>query len=294
MGLARSVGVAVVAAGVIAPAVARADVADSTLRAVLGGEVVLERRAGPPAKGVLVGFSADAITLSTARVPRAEVVALRLVSAPPVSEETLRGAVGARVTLRLRNASIVEGKLLAFTADSVTVVSDDSVVHDVPRGELRSLHYRATRRKFGLELGALPSVMADVDAGLFRAYVSTSIFFPAVMSGNVWGFSTGAGVAIPVLASSPALKIDVLAHLNLMGVSSACSACDYPTAHTFAFGLAVGVHTTLDSGFTFGLMLPVIGWSATPGYHGSSETGVSYYFISSAVSMAIGYLGYRF
>jgi len=284
----------VVAAGVLSPAIARADVPDSALDAVLGGEVALERRAGPEASGVLLGFTADTITLDGTTVPRADVVALRLVSAAPVDEDTLRGAVGSRVVLRLRDGSRVDGKLLAFTSETVTLAGDDSIVRSVPRAQVRALRHRALRRKFGLELGLLPGVMADVDVGLFRAYVSGSIFFPAVMSGNIWGFSTGAGVGIPILPSTPALKIDVLAHFNVMGVASSCSVCDYPTAHTFALGLAVGIHTTLDSGFTLGVMLPVIGWSATPNYHGTTDTAVSYYFISSAVSMALGYMGYRF
>ena len=66
------------------------------------------------------------------------------------------------------------------------------------------------------------------------------------------------------------------------------------TSHTVAMGLAVGIHTTLASGFTIGLMAPVIGYSSTPNYNGTTNTGVSYYFISSAVSMALGYMGYRF
>ena len=277
----------------LASSIARADVADSALDAVLGGEVSLHMRDGHEQKGVLLHYTREAITVGEASVARADVVSMKLVSAPPVGEDELRAAVGSRVIARLRDGSETGGKLLAVGTD-LTIVSDDGIVHTVPRAQLVALRHRALRRKFGLELGMLPGVMADVDVGLFRAYVSSSFFFPAVTSGNIWGFSTGAGIGVPILKSAPALKIDVLGHMNVMGVGSACSACGYPTAHTFAMGVAVGVHSTLDSGFTLGLMIPVIGYSATPGYHGATNTAVGYYFISSAVSMAIGYMGYRF
>ena len=293
-GASRWLAASIFAASVVAPAIARADVADSALDAAAGGEVTLRLRDGHERKGVLLGYTHEAITVGDASVARADVVALQLVSAPPVGEEELRSAVGARIVVRLRDGSETGGKLLAVGSDAITIVGDDAIVHSVPRAQLRALRHRALRRKFGLELGMLPGLMADVDVGLFRAYVSSSFFFPAVTSGNIWGFSTGAGVGIPILASAPALKIDVLAHMNLMGVGSSCSSCGYPTAHTFAMGLAVGVHSTLASGFTLGVMIPVIGYSSTPGYHGASNTPVGYYFISSAVSMAIGYMGYRF
>jgi hypothetical protein len=306
-GISRSLAAALVATGVLVPAIARADVADSALDAVLGGEVVLRSRDGHEQKGLLLAYTRDAITLGDVSVAgsaeggtaqmtiaRADVVAMKIVSAPPVGEDELRSAIGSRVVARQRDGSEVGGKLLSIGGEALTIAGDDSIVRTVPRGQLRSLRHRALRRKFGLELGMLPGVMADVDVGFFRAYVSSSFFFPAITSGNIWGVSTGAGVGIPILPSAPALKIDVLGHLNLMGVGSSCSACGYPTAHTFAMGLAIGVHTTLDSGFTLGVTIPVIGYSATPGYHGSTNTSVGYYFISSAVSMAIGYMGYRF
>jgi hypothetical protein len=279
---------------VLAPAIAQADVADSALDAVLGGEVTLHMKDGREQKGVLFGYTREAVTIGDASVPRGDVVTMQLVSAPPVGEDELRAAVGSRVVAKLRDGSETGGKLLSVTHDALTIVGDDKIVRTVSRAQLKALRHRALRRKFGLELGMLPGVMADVDVGLFRAYVSTSFFFPAVTSGNIWGISTGAGVGIPILPSSPALKIDVLAHMNVMGVGSSCSTCGYPTAHTFAVGAAVGVHSTLDSGFTLGVMIPVIGYSATPNYHGTTNTAVGYYFISSAVTMAIGYMGYRF
>ena len=278
----------------LAPAIARADVADASLDAVLGGEVALRLRDGREQKGVLLGHTRDAITLGDATVARADVVSVRLVSAPPIGEDELRSAVGSRVIVRLRDGSEAGGKLLAVAPDAITIVGGDSIVRSVARAQLRSIRHRALRRSFGVELGMLPGVMADVDVGLFRAYVSSSFFFPAVTAGNIWGFSTGAGASVPIMPSTPALKIDILGHMNVMGVGSSCSACGYPTAHTFAMGVAVGVHTTTDSGFTIGLMIPVIGYSATPNYHGTTNTAVGYYFISSAVSMAIGWMGYRF
>jgi len=280
--------------GVLAPEVARADVADSALDAVLGGEVVLRSRDGREHKGLLRAYTHESVTVGDEGVSRADVLEVKLVTAPRVGEDELRSAVGSRVVARLRDGSETGGKLLSVAGSALTIVGDDSIVRTVPRGELRGLRHRALRRTFGLELGMLPSVMADVDVGLFRAYVSSTFFFPAVTSGNIWGFSTGAGVGIPIMKSSPALKVDVLGHMNVLGVGSACSSCGYPTAHTFAMGVAVGVHSTLDSGFTIGVMIPVIGYSATPNYHGTTNTAVGYYFISSAVSMAIGYMGYRF
>ena len=309
MGL--GLGLAVVMTGMLAVSAARAEepavassksssgVAASALKAVLGGEITLRLRNGQERTGVLRGLAADVITLEgegsdALTVPRAEVVELRLVSPPPVEESALADALGDSVQLRLRDGQEHQGTLLNYTVEEITLIGADSVVHTVQRAELVEMRHRAELRKFGLNLGLPPGLMVDVDAGLFRAYFSGSVVFPAALEGKLWGFSSGLGVGIPVLPSEPRLKVDVLAHANVMGIESACSACNFPTVHVLGFGVAVGVHTTLDSGFTTGLTVPVIGYSVAPNHKGTPNAFVGHYYLSSAVSMPLLFIGYRF
>ncbi len=293
-----------------APPAEPPSIADSSLRAVLGGEISLRLQDGGERRGVMVRFSSEAITLEHAdpqnedadrgnggaritTVPRREVAVLRLLSRPPVDDVLLRATAGEKVWVRERDGRERDGLLLSYSADSITLVENDDVVVDVPRGGIAELRQRVEKRRFGINLGLLPGLMLDADVGLFRSYVSGSIVFPAALEGKLWGFSTGLGVGVPISKSTPQFKVDVLAHANLMGVASQCSACNYPTAHVFGFGAAVGLHNTFDSGFTLGFTLPVMGYSVTPNYHGTANAYVGHYFLSSVVSMPLAYLGYR-
>ncbi|MFO0550908.1 MAG: hypothetical protein U0271_21135 [Polyangiaceae bacterium] len=306
LSVAASLAVALYARGALAegatpqaPPSTDAAVPESALRAVLGGEVTLRLRDGSQRSGRLVAVTRDDVTLSAGAsnrtvLQRVELVELRLVSPPAVSDADLSQAMGDGVRLRLRDGGEETGRLQAFTADTLTLVGRDSVVRNVPRGEVAALGHIAANRQFGLNVSFLPGLMLDADVGLFRAYLSGSVVFPAALSGRLWGFSAGMGVTLPFLASTPELKIDILAHVNLMGVASACSACDYPTAHVFGFGLAVGMHHTFESGFTMGLTVPLIGYSVTPNYHGTTNAYVGEYYLSSAVGMPLLFMGYRF
>jgi small nuclear ribonucleoprotein (snRNP)-like protein len=276
-----------------------APVSVTALRASLGGEVTLSLRDGSERAGVLVAVADETVTLAPSgaanlTLDRAAIVQLRLGAASPITDAKLNAALGDEVWLELRDGPSAGGVLLSFTPDTVVLVDDRSVVHSVARGQLTDLGRRAGRRRFGANVSLLPGLMADVDIGLFRAYMSGSVVFPAALSGKLWGFSTGLGLDLPVSRRMPDLKIDIMAHANLMGVDSACSACNYPTAHVFGFGLAAGVHTTLDSGFTAGLTAPVIGYSVTPHYHGTTNAKFGYYYLSSLVGMPLAFMGYRF
>lgn len=272
---------------------------DSTLLALLGGVVALELAGGGERTGVLVEVAPNAVTLISPSdertvVPRADVSGVRVNELPPVTDAELAAASGDKVWLRERDGRVESGELLSFSPDAITLVGDDTAVTSVARGEVVAMGRQASRRRFGLNVSLLPGVMIDADVGLFRAYLSGSILFPAVVDGKIWGFSTGLGVNIPISRRVPQLKVDVLAHANLMGVVSACSACNYPTAHVLGFGVAAGVHTTLDSGFTVGATLPIIGYSVTPSYEGTENARVGYYYLSSAIGMPLAFMGYRF
>ena len=272
---------------------------EPALQALLGGLVIVRLQDGEELQGVLLSFDAQVLTLQGTSdqplsVTRAEVTQLRLVSPPPASGTALRNAQGKRIWIRLRHGEEQSGQLLEFTPDTLLLVDSDAVVHSVSRAQVEAFRREADRRQIGVSLGLLPGLMIDADIGIFRSYISGSIVFPAALDGKLWGVSTGVGVALPVWPAVPEFRLDVLTHLNLMAVESACEACGYPTAYVFGFGLAVGIHTTLDTGFTIGMTVPVIGYSVTPNYKGSGNAAVGHYFLSSAVSMPLGFVGYRF
>ena len=271
------------------------------LRAIVGGQVVLHMRDGRKLQGRLVGVEADGVQLKTSaptplRVAGADIAQIRLIDDPAAGAESLADALGETIHLRLADGRKKVGRLLGFNAMTLTMVDSDGKVEAMMRADIVELTHGppSDAPRVGVSLSLLPGVMVDLDVGLVRAYVNASLFFPAVFSGRIWGLSAGAGVGIPVSPKTPMFKIDVLAQMSIMSSDSACSTCDYPTAYTYAFGLAVGVHTTLDNGFTAGLTVPIIGYSVTPDYKGSGETAVGYYYLASAVGMPLGFLGYRF
>lgn len=280
---------------------AQTTVGADALQALIGGQVVVETRDGRKVEGRLVATEVDAVQVKTSKAPpvrvlRADIAQIRLVDDPAAGTESLTDALGETIHLRLADGRKKVGRLLGFTATTLTVVDADGRVEAMMRGDVVALTHGppSDAPRVGVSLSVLPGVMVDLDVGLVRAYINASLFFPAVFSGRIWGLSAGAGVGIPVSPKTPMFKIDVLAQMSIMGSDSACSTCEYPTAYTYAFGLAVGVHTTLDNGFTAGLTVPIIGYSVTPEYKGSGDTAVGYYYLASAVGMPLGFLGYRF
>jgi hypothetical protein len=154
------------------------------------------------------------------------------------------------------------------------------------------------QRHLGINLSLAPGVDVDLDYGLFHGFIAGSLVMPAATDGGLYGFSTGLGLGIPVAPHNPRLRLDVFAHFNVMHFGSTCFNCGSMASQmTYGFGLGLGLHYTWDNGLTLGFTTPVLGYSVTPGTGGSDSYGgarVANYYLSSAIGMPLGFIGYRF
>ena len=271
----------------------------SHLQALLGATLSVTLKDGQTTEGALMSVRGQALQLlkkdkAQVTVQISQIVRVVLQTPSAASASQLRTMQGKRIALTLQDESKLKAELVGFTEQAILLVDDDGAVRSVERAQVAELRRELAERHVGVALSLVPGIMVDVNWKLLRAYVNASFVLPAALNGELWGISAGIGVSLPVLPSVPEFRLDVLAHSNLMAVESACEACGYPTAYVIGFGLALGVHATLDNGFTAGMTIPIIGYSETPNYKGSTNAKVGQYFLSSAVGMPLAFLGYRF
>lgn len=270
-----------------------------SLLACLGGRVAWTDVGGASGEGVLLHVTSERVEISnddgtTTLLERERLATLKLLAAGPATQLELHRNLGESVWLKLRDGTEYAGRLHAFDATSVALVGADDGVRSVPRGRVESLESRAARRRFGVHLSLLPGVMVDADHGIFRGYLNAALAFPAALDGKLWGVSAGLGVGLPILDRRKSFKLDVLANVNVMGVETACPNCNYPDANIYGFGVAAGFHDTLANGFSFGVTVPILGYAVAPNYVGSTNAHVGNYYLSGAVAMPLGFVGYRF
>jgi hypothetical protein len=238
---------------------------------------------------------------------------------PAVPDASLRAVAGREVALRLREGGERSGRLLAFEADTVTIAAANGEVVSLPRADVIGLRLPSVpapvlapavvaalaapppepsrHRHLGISLGIPPGVDIDLDYSLFHGFLAASLVFPLASNGNWYGFSLGLGLGIPVARSLPNFRFDVFAHLNVMVEDSGgCFNCSGGTTQvTIGFGGGIGFHYTWNNGLTLGFTTPILGYSVTTGKSNSSTgEGAANYYLSSAVTMPLGFIGYRF
>jgi hypothetical protein len=227
-----------------------------------------------------------------------------------VPDASLR-AVGDRVVrLEVVDAPAVEGRLLGFEADTLTIArSGSNEVVSVPRAKLLrviaidpSAVRRATvtagperLRVAGVQFGLPGTLVVDADYRLFRGFASANVLFPVLTASgdSLWtAGSAGVGIAVPI-SESRRWKLDVFGQVLPLHVTS---------HYTYlAFGIGAGFHYTAPSGFTFGVSFPIAGFATR---FGSSPYGydaaftyndsLGYYYLAGAAGMPLVTMGYRF
>ena len=237
-----------------------------------------------------------------------------------VPDSSLRAVVDKMIAIRLQNGQATGGRLLAFDGETVTLAAANGEVYSIPRSEVSGIKLLASiapegpppmafvtpqepippapqTRTFAINLSLAPGFAVDLDQGLFHGFANAALIFPIATDGKLFGFSLGAGAGIPVIARYPGFKLDLFGHVNLMSEESySYDEFFNPTTPsnevTFAFGVGVGIHYTMQNGFTVGLTCPILGYSVAS--RGNSNGGADGYYMSSAVTMPLGFLGYRF
>ncbi|MDD5308633.1 MAG: hypothetical protein PHU25_15050 [Deltaproteobacteria bacterium] len=222
------------------------------------------------------------------------------------------------VKLGLQDGAEIDGRLIAFEAQSVTLVvfPTNEVITFERKGvvSLRAVEPVAApapipaagpapvasaqepiapaavmERHFAVNIGIPPELAIDLDYGYFYAFGDVSIVFPAATDGDWVPMSFGMGVNFPP-ASNKSWKLEVFAQYSPMREGS--------EEWIHAFGVGLGVHYTADSGLTFGFKTPIFGYSAKSGSYsdsgGSSGEAVAMYYLASGVGLPLASLGYRF
>ncbi len=202
------------------------------------------------------------------------------------------------------DGTIVEGRLLAFDNDTVTIArATTNEVVTLPRAGLSRVILAdgvpapapARRRIVGVQMSLLGTLAVDADYGRLRGFASTSLLLPVVTasgSNTWWAGAIGGGVTFP-LGDSRRWRVDAFAQVMPLRMTS---------WYTYVgFGLGAGVHYTAPSGFTFGATLPVVGWatrlgSSPYGYDASFRynDSLGYYYFAGVTGMPLLTMGYRF
>lgn len=241
--------------------------------------------------------------------PKLAVIALLLVLVSPLRAEPLPDAsfkalVDRSVALELDDGRTAGGRLLAFDADTLTLVAADSgEISSVARarvvrvrlvtGAVAELAPPPRPRMWDVQLSLPGSLNVDVDRGYLHAFASGSFLLPILTGAgqHTWfGFSAGAGIAVPVTEH---WKLDAFAVVMPLR---------YTSFYTYlATGLGIGAHFTGRSGMTFGVALPLLGFAArlghSPyGYDAPFRTNDSlgYFYFAGITALPLVSVGYRF
>jgi hypothetical protein len=231
---------------------------------------------------------------------------------PPIPDASYRAVLDRTVILRTRGGGEVTGRILAFDPATVSMAvapSQSVITFDrmeivgmrleppplppplvaPPPAQASSEALQLTsgkpprERHAGLHLGLAPSIYLDLDYKLFYGFFNASLVLPAATSGDLAGFSLGAGLNFPITHGS-AWKFEVFTYL-----ASAKLAPDWAVG----IGVGIGLHYTFRSGFAVGFKAPILGYAF--GQHLSSGSdGVAIYYLASAMGMPLLSLGYRF
>lgn len=234
-------------------------------------------------------------------------------------------AVGERpVSLRMSDGSDLPCQILAMDPATLVVrLTSSGQVVSVPRAAIIHLLLRdgtrtmgtasdedhrelpqppLRRRYFGISLSIAPGVLLDFDYGLFRAFANVGVVLPLATEGELVPFSVGAGVGIPLSKRRPSLKLDVFGYLATMTDTTASryyigsGSSTRNSVTDLGFGVGIGLHYTWNNGFTLGATVPIFGYSTRVG--DSSQQSISqrtaYFYLASATSLPLFFLGYRF
>ena len=234
-----------------------------------------------------------------------------------------------QVSLILRGGQRVNGRLIAFQPDSVTLIRlEDNTVVVVPRAEITTLQAAAPAapaaswqsprmdyvappppiapnvdRHFGIMAGAGPIVVAlDADYRPFYGFVSSGLALPLYLQerDRRGAVSLGLGGSWR-LRPSTNWQIDIFGHATFgfdnhydySSYNPSTGSYTYSLRPYGALGLGVGFHYTMQSGFTVGFKIPVIGGAFGGPVRDAPSSG-AYYYLATIISFPLATIGYRF
>lgn len=210
-----------------------------------------------------------------------------------VPDATYNSLLERVVTVQTMGGQAFSGRILATQPDTISLALVPSgVVVSLRKADITQVGLTLQpqpppirERGFGLQFGLIPSLVLDVDAGLFYGFAVASLLWPIVSEGDWLAFAAGLGVSLQPKKSSP-FKLDIFAHFSPVRLEDQWD---------FGFGVGFGFHYTTKSGFTLAVKIPVIGYSVRHGGddHEKGEAA-GYYYLTGVMSLPVFSLGYRF
>jgi hypothetical protein len=216
-----------------------------------------------------------------------------------VPDASLRAMTGHEVRLEVDGEPEVEGRLVGFEEEWVTVArSGNAEVISVRREKLAKIHVvdaPERERIVGAHFGATVSLAVDAQWRAFYGFVNGNVLFPltTVAGTNSWiALSTGGGVTFP-LAKGSRWRFDLFGLVLPLYLGG---------SYTYlGLGAGIGLRFETHAGFSFGVKVPVIGYSARIGHspYGYDSPfhagyGFAYYYLAAAMGMPLLSVGYRF
>ena len=227
------------------------------------------------------------------------VLAIARVAAADVPDPSLAAARERDVRLEQSGAPAVEGRVLAFDLNSVTVALASGEIVTVPRAQIERVVLvegpLERPRRFGLHSSLLGTALVDADVGRYRAFASANLLLPALTatgSSTYFAAAVGGGLTLRLHPESH-WRVDVLGQVVPLHTTS--------FYWYLGFGLAGGFHYTARSGISIGISFPIVGFATRVGhspygydpsfrYHDS----LYYYYFGAIAGMPMLTFGYRF
>ncbi len=238
---------------------------------------------------------------------------LRAIGQSPVSIQMADGALlscqimtSDPTTLVLRLSST--GQIISVPRAQVLQITVQQQYAPPPADAEPVMPLSTTRKRhFGMALSIVPGLALDLDVGMFRAFANLGIVLPLATSGEFLPISMGAGVGIPLSKSRPTLKLDVMGYVTILvdakDHSYSYGGSNYkldPVVNNVSAGVGLGLHYTWQNGLTLGGMVPILGYAAyLNDFVGTDSTASigqrsALFYLASAASLPLFYLGYRF
>lgn len=229
-------------------------------------------------------------------------LAVLLLTLAAVPDASLRAMTGSMVRLDREDELPLEGKLVGFEEQWVTViVPPNEEVISVPRDRIVRLHAVAPpaepprERIVGVNFGLSVSLLVDARYKLFYGFANGNVLFPLTsLAGTTpWlAFAVGAGIALPLVKGSRWFA-DMFGQVLPLHIGGAYS--------YVGVGVGVGLRYDSPAGFVFAVKLPVVGYSARVGrspygYDPPHRAGYGfgYYYLAALMGLPIVSVGYRF
>jgi hypothetical protein len=210
----------------------------------------------------------------------------------PVVPDVVLRAVGDRpVRLKRQDRTETRARILSVDRSTVVVALDPTqTVVAIPRAEIVEVQLLEAAapperaRHAGIAASIAPGLALDVDYRLFYAFFNFDFVLPATFAGKFIAFAGGGGVNFR-LGQRSRWKMEAFALV---------APIEFNREWWVGLGAGIGFHWTSPSGFTVGIKLPILGYTATTDPFTKVAQRFQYFYMAAAAGLPVLAVGYRF